>query len=132
MKFDMENIVEALKEAKIGRDDIDAVSTKLAEIAEQLRQEKEANKVARAKKKLVLLNPKDTASYYVMQTRLDDDGSQVVANLQKAIGDYNQSAKKKKVEITNNAEALEFIPARILKDHDIVLKAKTPCEVNPV
>lgn len=132
MKFDLENIVEAMRETKTNPDQIDAVTTKLQEIAEQLRAEKEANKVTRAKKKLMLLNPKDTSSYYVMQTTLDDDGSKVVANLQKAIGDYNQNAKKKKVEITNNAEALEFIPAKILKDHNIVLKAKTPCDVAQV
>ena len=129
MKFATEDIVEALKETQINPDDIDAVLHKLEEIADEIKKEKDSNRTPRQKKKLVLLNPKDTASYYVIQAVQDDDCSNVESNLKKAIGDYNQRAKRKKVEITNNTEAIEFIPNKILKDNGIVVKAKEPCQI---
>lgn len=129
MKFATEDIVAALKETKINPDDIDTVITKLDEIAEEIRKEKEATRVPRQKKKLALLNPKDTASYYVLQTALDDDCSDVVKNLQKSIGDYNQRTKKKKVEIKTMADAIEFIPHKILKDNGLTIKTKEPCQI---
>lgn len=132
MKFATEDIVGALKDSKINPDDIDTVIHKLEKIAEEIQAEKEAMKVARVKKQLVLLNPKDTNSYYVAQTEVDADLSQIVPNLKKAIGDYNERAKKKKVEITNNAEAIEFIPNKILKDNGIIIKAKEPCKIENV
>ena len=132
MKFSPEDIVEALKDTKINPDDIDAVLGHLEKIAEEIRKEKEATRVARAKKQLILLNPKDTATYYVAQTEVGADLSQIVPNLKKAVGDYNQRAKRKKVEITNNAEAIEFIPNKILRDNGLIIKTKTPCEISHV
>lgn len=132
MKFATEDIIEALRDSKIGPDEIDAVVVKLDEIAEQIRKEKESARISRPKKRFVLLNPKDTASYYLTQTEADADLSQIVPNIQKAIGDYNERAKRKKVEIKNNAEAIEFIPNKILKDRGIVVKSKEPCKVESI
>ena len=129
MKFAREEVVEALRESKINPDDIDVVVQKLEEMADELKKEKEQNKTERQKKKLVLLNPQDTASFYVIQTTVEDDCSGVNAAIKKSIGDYNERAKKKKVEITNNADALEFIPNKILKENGIILKTKEPCQV---
>lgn len=132
MKFDTEHIIEALRETQINPDDIDAVVHKLEEIAEEIKKEKEQARVPRQKKKNVLLNPKDTLSYYIMQCEEDYDLNQIVPALHKSIGDYNQKAKKKKVEITNMAEAIEFIPNKILKDNGLNIKTKSPCEISTV
>lgn len=132
MKFETEHVIEALKESKINQDEIDVVVGKLQEIADELAKEKALNRVRRPKKKLVLLHIIDTNSYYVMQAELTDDLSQTTARLQKSIGDYNQSAKKKKVEIKNFADAIEFIPNKILKDNDLIIKTKVPCEIKDI
>jgi hypothetical protein len=132
MKFDTEHVIEALKETQINPDDIDAVVHKLEEIAEEIKKEKELNKTPRIKKKHILLNPKETASYYIMQCEQDYDLNQIVPALHKSIGDYNQTAKKKKVEIKNMAEAIEFIPNKILKDNGLNIKTKSPCEISTV
>lgn len=132
MKFALEDIVATLKNTKVNPDTIDTVAKKLEELAEELKKEKDAAKTARSKKKLYLLNPKDTATYYVAQAEVDDDLSGVVAKLQKSIGDYNARAKKKKVEITNNAEAIEFIPNKILKENGLIIKTKEPCAISNV
>jgi hypothetical protein len=129
MKFDQEHVIEALRDSNVNPDEIDAVMHKLDEIAEEIRREKENTRQRRPKKKLVLLHPVDTATYYVVQSELDADLTQIVPNIQKSIGDYNQRAKKKKVEVTNLCEAIEFIPNKILKDNGVVVKSKTPCEV---
>lgn len=132
MKFAIEDIVSTLKITKVSPDTIDAVAKKLEELAEELKKEKEAAKTARSKKKLYLLNPKDTATYYVAQTDADDDLSGVTAKLQKSIGDYNARAKKKKVEIKNAADAIEFIPNKILKENGLIVKTKEPCDISNI
>lgn len=129
MKFELEHVVEALRESQINPDDMQAVVNKLDEIASEIKKEKEAMKSPRVKKKYSLLHPKDTNSYYLMQTDQDYDFSQVIPSLQKSIGDYNQNSKKKKTEITNMTEAIEFIPNKILKDNGLNIKTKTPCEI---
>lgn len=129
MKFEIEQVVSAMKEAKAPTEAIDASIEKLQELAAELQREKEANRVKRAKKKLVLLHIEDTNSYYVMQAEIDDDLSQTIPRLQKSIGDYNAKAKKKKVEIKNFADAIEFIPAKILKENGLVIKTKQACDI---
>lgn len=129
MKFEIEQVVSAMKEANAPNEAIDASIEKLQELAAELQKEKEANRVKRAKKKLVLLHVEDTASYYVMQAEIDDDLSQTIPRLQKSIGDYNAKAKKKKVEIKNFADAIEFIPAKILKENGLVIKTKQACDI---
>lgn len=129
MKFDTENIIEAMRESQLNPDDIDAVCRKLDEIAQEIEEEKLKNRQPRIKKELVLLNPKDTLIYYVAQIKEGEDITLIPSKIQKAIGDYNESAKKKKVEIHNLSEAIEYIPNKILKDNEVIMKTKTPCSI---
>lgn len=130
MKFELEHVVEALRESQINPDDMQAVVNKLDEIASEIKKEKDSMKSPRVKKKYALLHPKDTNSYYLMQCEEDYDFNQVIPSLQKSIGDYNQRAKKKKLEILNMTEAIEFIPNKILKDNGLNIKTKYPCHIS--
>lgn len=129
MKFEMEDIIEALRESQIGPDEMQTVVNKLDEMAMELQKEKETSKSPRIKKKYVLLHPKETNSYYIMQVVEDYNLNDVIPNLQKSIGDYNQSAKKKKVEVVNMTQAIEFIPNKILKNNNLNIKTKEACEI---
>jgi hypothetical protein len=128
MKFEVEDVISVLKESKVPPDSIDDVMRKLAQLAEELEEARRNARTPRSKKKIVLLNPTDTASYYPIEVAVDADLNEIVPNIRKSIGDYNQSAKKKKVEINNLAEAIEFIPKKILKDNGVVVKSQSPCE----
>lgn len=129
MKFSQEDVVEALKDIKIPDNKIEDAVARLEEIADEMKKEREANRAPRLKKKFALLHIKDTASYYVIQTAVSDTLEDVPARLDKSIGDYNQSARKKKVEIHNYADAIEFIPNKILKDNGLNIKTKLPCDI---
>lgn len=129
MKFDIQHVIDALNESEVPNESIGKVINKLEKIADELEKEKEANKEPKTKKKFSLLHIKDTASYYIIQADADDTLEDVPMRLNKAIGDYNQSAKKKKMEIKNYADAIEFIPNKILKQSNLFVKTKEPCDV---
>lgn len=132
MKFETEHIIEALKDSNIPNESIDEVIHKLGQIADELQKEKEAAKTPKVKKKYALLHINNTASYYVIQAEADDTLADVPVRLNKAIGDYNQSAKKKKMEIKNYADAIEFIPNKILRNANLNIKTKEPCDVKDI
>jgi hypothetical protein len=129
MKLELEDIVKTLMDSSIEKNKVEEVAKELAALAERLQKEKEEDRLPRIKKKMVLLHIQDTLSYYIIQVAKDDDLSTVVTIIQKSIGDYNQSAKKKKVEIKNFADALEAIPLRIFKNNGLSLKTRVPCEI---
>lgn len=127
MSLKEEDVLIALKESNISQDDIDKVMEELARIEEKKKEEKEPK--IRTKNQLVLLNPKDTATYYIAQVKVDDDLDEIERNIRKSIGDYNSSAKKKKIEINNICDAIESIPRKILKQNNLNIKTKEPCQI---
>jgi hypothetical protein len=129
MKFEMEDVIEALRESNIGPDDMQTVVNNLDKLASELEKEKEEGKAPKIKRKYILLHPKDTNSYYISQVTEDYNLNDVVPNIQRSIGDYNQSAKKKKMEIKDNVQAIEFIPNKILKNNGLTIKTKLPCDI---
>ena len=127
MKFAEEDIMLALKDAKLSKEDTDRVMEELEALANKLAEEKE--KKTREKKKFVLINPNDTATFYLLQVKEDENPNDIVPNIKKSVGEYNGSAKKKKVELLTICDAIESIPAKMLKENGITRKGKEPCEV---
>ena len=130
MKYGLENIVEACKNAKIPSDNLDKIIQYLGEIAEE---EKNEDKAPRKKHifNLLLGGQEGTEGFegygWLVKTEEGFDQAEIIPALRKAGAEFNETKKGQKAPVTTIPQVIGNVPQKTLKDYGINVLTKDPC-----
>ena len=135
-KLAIEDVMQALQEAKVPKEQQGTVLNYLQQVAQEEAAQKEAEKLPTQKNEFgVILFDADglvagkefTAAIY--QIPQGDDHNLVLGKISQAARDQVLAAKRKKYPINTMGEAVQNVKRKFTKDKNVNLKTKTPVRV---
>lgn len=136
MKFSTEEIVEAMRDAKVSPDDMDSTIKNLEKMQDKLKEER----VRGPKKKFVILastgdlqrDLQDASEIkisetpmWVLQINEDDDHNEITNNIKKTLKAHNATSRKP-INVETLGEAIRELPKKALSAFGVFLKTKEP------
>lgn len=134
-KISIEEVEATLLKQKIEKNVVSAVLKELAEIIQEVKEDK-GDALPKEKNEflVILSDPNDELQgkelvSWVVQMRVGDDSGQVIEKIKAAARETNEAKKRKKHMITTLGEAFEGIKRKYLKPKNILIKTKSPVRV---
>jgi hypothetical protein len=135
MKFDIDEITQALKDRQIPANIIGEVVRDLKKSAEDAKAHTTQTTKSKNRFAVLLYDPNNelagkefTAS--VVQTPEDDDQGLILSKISDAAKAFNQNTRKgKKNPIKTIGDALMYVTRKFFKEKNVMAKTKEPCRV---
>lgn len=136
IKLAIEDVMGALQEAKIPKEQQGAVLNYLQQVAQEEQAQKEENKLPKQKNEFgvilfdadgVVAGKEFTAAVY--QIPQGDDHNLVLGKISQAAREQVAAAKRKKYPINTIGEAIQNVKRKFIKDLNVNLKTKNPVRV---
>jgi Ser/Thr protein kinase RdoA (MazF antagonist) len=136
IKIAIEDIAQALQEAKIPKEQQGIVLNHLQQVVEEEKAQKEAEKIPTQKNEfgVVIFDAENklagmefTASVFTIKQ--GDDMGAVLGKISQAARDQNATSKRKKWNFDSLGSAIQGLKRKFIKPYNINLKTKNPCRV---
>ena len=138
MKIDLEEVENILLQHKVS--DTPAILKDLETVIEELKAERDANKVQKNKWEfLVILNDPtgklkeakmdESLTAYVIKQEEGEDAGSIFTKLADAARQQNEAAKKKKSRLANIRDIFEALKPKFLKDKKLKISTKEPVRI---
>lgn len=135
-KLAIEDVMQALQEAKVPKEQQGIVLNHLQQVAQEEALQKEENKLPKQKNEFgvilfdaegLVAGKEFTAAVY--QIPQGDDHNLVLGKISQAAREQVASAKRKKYPIDTMGEAVQNVKRKFTKDKNVNLKTKSPVRV---